>query len=381
MNNKEIKDRTGEEKINSQGLKMKIIRYKNAKDITVQFEDGFTRDCRYNQFKVGTINNLNYPNANYKKDRIGLKNINNQGLEMTILEYNNSENILVEFEDGFRLKTTFFQFQKGKILNPNHPKIYKGHEVKMIGMKRINNQGLEMEIIDYKNPNDFLVRFEDGTIQKGTFITNFKKGCLYNPNVPTVYGKGFNSKKSKANKNTRVWTGMIRRCFSDEQSTKFPAYINCTVCDEWLNFAEFEKWLISQPNYEKWLNTSGWALDKDILHKGNKEYSPDKCCLVPQSLNCLISKDGKKKDNDLPIGVFKRYNKNSIVYGISIKDKNGKLINKSKFKTIKEAFAEYKKIKEEVIQDKAQKEYEKENITKECYEALMNWKVEMTDYK
>ena len=36
----QFKDRSGEEKINNQGLKMKIIEYINAKNITVQFEDG-----------------------------------------------------------------------------------------------------------------------------------------------------------------------------------------------------------------------------------------------------------------------------------------------------------------------------------------------------
>ena len=35
-----FKDRTGEENINKQGLKMKIIKYRSRRDIDVEFDDG-----------------------------------------------------------------------------------------------------------------------------------------------------------------------------------------------------------------------------------------------------------------------------------------------------------------------------------------------------
>jgi hypothetical protein len=45
-------DRTGEENINKQGLKMQIIRYKNVHDIDIQFEDGIiVRHTYYQYFK------------------------------------------------------------------------------------------------------------------------------------------------------------------------------------------------------------------------------------------------------------------------------------------------------------------------------------------
>lgn len=55
-------DRTGEENINKQGLKMQIIRYKNVHDIDIQFEDGIiVRHTYYQYFKKGNIMNYNIP--------------------------------------------------------------------------------------------------------------------------------------------------------------------------------------------------------------------------------------------------------------------------------------------------------------------------------
>lgn len=57
-----IKDRTNEERINKQGLIMKIIRYGGAKDIDVEFKDGtIIKNREYGDFKKGTIKNLCHP--------------------------------------------------------------------------------------------------------------------------------------------------------------------------------------------------------------------------------------------------------------------------------------------------------------------------------
>ena len=43
-------------------------------------------------------------------------------------------------------------------------------------------------------------------------------------------------------------------------------------------------------------------LDKDILFKGNKVYSPETCCFVPHAVNTLFL-NGKKNRGDFPLGV------------------------------------------------------------------------------
>lgn len=43
--------RIGEIKVNTFGSKMKIIEYNNAKDIVVEFEDGYKTNAQYSDFK------------------------------------------------------------------------------------------------------------------------------------------------------------------------------------------------------------------------------------------------------------------------------------------------------------------------------------------
>lgn len=63
------------------------------------------------------------------------------------------------------------------------------------------------------------------------------------------------------------WRGMIRRCYSKAQLGKNPNYEGCTVCDEWLTFSNFKSWMEKQ-------DWEGKELDKDLLVRGNKVYSP-----------------------------------------------------------------------------------------------------------
>ena len=65
-----------------------------------------------------------------------------------------------------------------------------------------------------------------------------------------------------------------------------PQYKECTVCQEWWNFCNFEKWY-DEHYYE--IEDEIMDLDKDILFKGNKEYGPNTCCVIPHYINtCLL---------------------------------------------------------------------------------------------
>lgn len=125
--------------------------------------------------------------------------------------------------------------------------------------------------------------------------------------------------------------------------------------------------------FDKWFNGELWAVDKDILVKGNKVYSPETCCLVPANVNALFVKRDKSR-GELPIGVTKHRKK----YRASISINRKQIILPVR-NTLEEAFLDYKNTKEEHIKKIAQDEYKKGNITEKCYEIMMNYEVEITD--
>lgn len=120
-----------------------------------------------------------------------------------------------------------------------------------------------------------------------------------------VHGIGINDAdyqvtgKSKLNKFKcayhLTWTRMIKRCYSEKWAEKFPTYKNCLVCDEWLTFSNFKRWMENQ----RW---QGKQLDKDIIKIGNKTYSPETCAFVCRITNSFITDRGSCR-GELPIGV------------------------------------------------------------------------------
>ena len=58
-----------------------------------------------------------------RANRFGEESLNNQGCLMKIVEYNNAHDIIVEFQDEYKtkIKTTYYEFETGKITNPYFP--------------------------------------------------------------------------------------------------------------------------------------------------------------------------------------------------------------------------------------------------------------------
>lgn len=253
---------------------------------------------------------------------------------------------------------------------------------KRIKEEHINYQGCSMKIAKYISNDDIFVEFQDKyKAVVHTQYVNFQKGSVKNPYYPSVYGVGITGNKyptsinKKRTKEYDAWQSMLKRCYDNKIKEKYPTYRDVTCCEEWLLYENFYEWLQTQENFDKWLNGEHWNLDKDIIVKNNKVYSPDTCCLVPQNVNKLIVRKNSK--NDLPIGVRKEGNK------FSAKCQNP-FIGKAEYigtqDTAENAFYfEYKPYKEAIIKQVAIEEYNKGNITKKCYEAMMDYEVEITD--
>lgn len=236
------------------------------------------------------------------------------------------------------------------------------------GEEKINNFGSKMYIIEYKNNKDITVYFPE----YNCYVYNKKykdwiSGKIKCPYERRAYSKGYIGEgeyDSIKNKDAYdKWYDMLVRCYSD----KYIAYENAYVCDEWLNFQNFAKWY-----YDNYYEIQGeqMELDKDILNKGNKVYSPDNCIFAPKTINLIFI---KKKINGTR-GLTKDKSRNK--YKVQI-NKHGRHINLGRYETIEEAFKVYKEAKEKYIKEVA-KEY-KQKIPNKLYIAMMEYEVEITD--
>lgn len=160
------------------------------------------------------------------------------------------------------------------------------------GELRINRQGVNMWILKYINSNNIIIQFESGYVTKDKYV-NFTDGNVRDPYIPTVYGHGYigygKHKTVENGKHTRmykIWTSMLQRCYSGKDYVS--TYNDCTVCKAWLNFQNFAQWY--EENYYE-IEGQRMHLDKDILYQGNKIYSPHTCVFVPQNINLMFRKN------------------------------------------------------------------------------------------
>ena len=258
----------------------------------------------------------------------------------------------------------------GKMVS-NMPK--KGKIKNRIGERGINNFGNEMIIVNqyqkYNTDETKVITYIDIYFPKYNCIiyketySHFNKGHIKCPYEPRVYGVGYLGEGEYSflkNKNIYdKWVQMLKRCYDDNYLNKNKSYLNVKVCEEWHNFQNFAKWY--EENYYE-IEGEKMQLDKDILVKGNKIYSPSTCIFVPQRINNLF--EIKNKSNSLPLGVSKHGNK----FRTRIDNKY------SSFDTVEEAFEYYKTYKENLIKQVAD-EY-KPYIPQKLYKIMYNYKIE-----
>ena len=242
-------------------------------------------------------------------------------------------------------------------------------------IKKSKNCGL-MKIIEYNGNRNIKVKFKTGSIIK-TQYGAFKKGSVKDPLFPIVYGAGYlgiGKYKSKINGKATIkydtWHSMIQRCYDPYYINKRLTYQDAAVCKFFLNFQNFAKWH-REEYYE--LIDEKVELDKDIIKKENKIYSPEFCSFVPQSINNLLTKCDKVR-GEYPIGVC--FEKRSNKYRSQIQI-NGKSKHLGLFSTPTEAFQSYKCAKKKQIKVMANKY--KNVLDIRVYDSLMDYNVEITD--
>jgi hypothetical protein len=246
-----------------------------------------------------------------------------------------------------------------------------------VGQVRKNKFGFTMEVVEYSHYDNVLVKFLDFGITKRTTWKTFLKGHVKSPYDKSVYGVGYLGEgiytpieNGKRTRKYKIWQGMLERCYDEKSLEKLPTYIGCSVAEEWHNFQNFAAWY--DKNYYT-IEGEMMCLDKDMLIKGNKVYSPDACVFAPNRINVLLTKTNSKR-GEFPIGVS--YNKRSGKFQ-SRCAYDGKLIHIDFFDTPEEAFLAYKTFKEYIIKEVA--ENYKDRIPNKLYYAMKKYIVEITD--
>lgn len=163
----------------------------------------------------------------------------------------------------------------------------------------------------------------------------------------------------------RTWRNMFQRCYDPKYHKDYPTYTTCEVAEEWHNYQSFAEWF-----YAHKYSRLGYELDKDLLVAGNKLYSPETVCFVPQGLNVLLN-NNKAVRGELPQGIHFQKNNKNYVARTTIDNKRKHL---GVFDTPEEAFVVYKKAKEDNVKRMADLWFG--NIEPRVYEALMDWKLE-----
>lgn len=231
----------------------------------------------------------------------------------------------------------------------------------------------DFKVLKYNSTNDVEIEFIITGYKTSVALSNLKKGSVKDPYFPNIYGVGFigvGDYSSRVNgtqpTSYKRWKEMLNRCYNINCS----AYKNygaegVIVCDEWHNYQSFAKW------YKENCPDNKFAIDKDILCKGNKVYCPEYCCFVPKDINTALT--GRRHDRgNYPIGVRE---KNGVL--IAQINYMGKKVHLGTFNTVEEAFEVYRKAKEKCLREYA--ELYKDVISPQVYNALYHYNIEITD--
>lgn len=178
-----------------------------------------------------------------------------------------------------------------------------------------------------------------------------------------VCGIGINKKNrpSTATKAYSTWRKLLDDCVNPKSKSKI---------GDFKDYTKFYDWYTTQIGYD--LN---YRISKDLLDKKNNKFSSDKCVLVPFDVSHFLRRT-KSSRGDLPIGVDKQRSGDGFRYvaRASFGDKRKFLGMRS---TVEAAFELYKKEKETEARRLAEKY--RDQIDPRAYEALLNYKVEITD--
>ena len=141
-----------------------------------------------------------------------------------------------------------------------------------------------------------------------------------------------------------VWTDMIRRAYDQKYTVRMLSYVNVIVCDDWIRFSGFRKWMIEQ-------DWEGKTLDKDLIKPGNKVYGPETCCFLSMDANQCLTYTRKQNNGGLVSVRYPEKDKINPIRNCTMSRKFG--CNNPKtariFDTAEDAYLHWAKYKRDVL--------------------------------
>ena len=290
--------------------------------------------------------------------------------DVLIMEYKNKKNVTVKFLNSGRITTARMSNIKNGVVREPSVVVGDVFETKYNG---------KLEVIKYQDAVNVTVRFLNTGYETTVEASQIRTGEVRDWTLPKAFGVGVMedadiSLRDAYPKHKQLWQNMLSRCYNN--NTEYVGkYESCSVSEYFLHFKNFRLWCDEQVGFnEKDDKGKAFALDKDVLIKGNLLYSENTCCFIPREINNLLL-TSKKLRGDLPIGVQRT--KTKAVRFLTTISKNGTQTKLGVFDTPEEAFQAYKEAKETYIKEVANTW--KDQIDPRVYEALMNWTIEITD--
>lgn len=227
------------------------------------------------------------------------------------------------------------------------------------------------EVILIESYKRMLVRFVDTGYEVWVQGGQVTDGRVSDKLSPTIYGIGILGDIDfplKGLKCYKIWHAMLQRCYSDinTRRVRSKAYIGVTVVKDWHYYLNFKKWFDS--NY-----IEGYCLDKDLTIIGNTEYSPEACCFIPNTINCLLIHPRLSNTGEYPVGVHKDTESGKFVAQLS--QQGGKRKFLGYYSTPEAAFESYKSAKEALVSSTAKEYYSRGEINETVYNNLINYEV------
>lgn len=167
----------GQKNKNSDGQLMTIISYRTTDDIDVEFTDGtVVRHRQIVDFKRGNIKN-----PNFYQDRVGQVSQTADGQTMKIIAYRNSKDIDVQFDDGTIIEhRNYVAFLHGLIHNPNCTH-HVSQRVCRTGLSKLTRKGLILTISTYRKYKNVDYIFDTGYEVKHRTYEDFEQDKIKHP--------------------------------------------------------------------------------------------------------------------------------------------------------------------------------------------------------